>query len=241
MRKGCGIITLLITICIAAGGYYAYRYLRGVFEVPHELAAYDDEASMLALITSTAPPPGASEHLTPERVQLFIGAVDPVAAGWRGLLTALDSMHLGADGDSTEINFMTTPTVIHEIIRLPLVTRRGLVEYLNAKNLSLQEYTWLKERTVAASGITLREYDSALHGTLQRYISSKNVANIRNAHDSKLFFDRVEELRSSGAVDSSDMALAAPYRSVLLDKGLPVLLNIENDFADTPEATLESE
>ncbi len=240
MRRGCIIFTLLITLGIAAGGYYAYHYLRGVFEVPDELAAYDNKDSLLARITSRAPAPAASEHLTPERVKLFIGAVDPVATGWRGLLSALDSMNLGAEVDSTEINFMTTPTVIHEIIRLPLVTRQGLVEYLNAQKLSLEEYIWLKERTVAASGITLREYDSVLQATLQRYVSSKNVMNIRNSHDAKLFFERVEQLRSSGAIDSSDIALAAPYRPLLLDRGLPVLLNIENDFEDV-DAILESE
>lgn len=237
MRKGCVFAVVLLVIVLTAGGYIGYTMLVKNFAVPEELARYGEYESMMKLIRSTAPPPSDSAHLTPERVELFIGALDPLNAGWHELRDALDSLG-GENHDHEALDIWKGPAMFREIFRLPLLTRRAMVDYLNSHNLSMAEYIWLKERTVAASGLTYKDFAGAFRDSLNRSLPMQDSLFLGGNEGATEFFGRVEELRRSNVIDSADIALVAPYRDAILSRGTGVLLSMEQE-SESLEVKLE--
>lgn len=229
MRKGCVFSATLLVILIAVGGYFGYTLIRQNFDLPDDLAPYAEADSLAEFIHSREPAPPDTAHLTAGRVELFIGAFDSLNTGWYNLNRTFDSLGLGNNGKKLDI--WESPSVFRELVKLPLLTRKGLASYLNARNLSLAEYVWLKERTVAASGITHQDVADCFRDSLARYVNVSDSIPLNSSEKLLSFFNRVEELRRSGAIDSSDIALAAPYRQTILRKGMGVFLGPEGDDA----------
>ncbi len=226
MRQGCVIAATLLVLLIGIGGYVGYTMLRDNFEVPEELAPYAISKPIRQLVHSNAAAPPDTAHLTPERIEMFIGVFDSLNTGWHNLSRVFDSLDT-PDLESRRWDLWKSPIIIREAIALPLRMRKGLVAYLNSRNLSLAEYVWLKERTTAASGITYQEAAAVLRDSLHRYLPVPDSSPIDAGKQLTAFFKRVEQIRSSGMIDSSDIALAAPYRQHILRNGIGAFLNPE--------------
>ncbi len=237
MRKGCVFSATLLVILIAIGGYFGYTMLRQNFDLPDDLAPYAEADSLAEFIHSREPAPPDTAHLTAGRVALFIGAFDSLNTGWYNLNRTFDSLGI-RNARGKQLDLWQSPEVLRDIIKLPLLTRKGLASYLNARNLSLAEYTWLKERVVAASGITHAEIGAIFRDSLSRYIPVPDSSPIDNGPHISAFFERVEKLRRSGAIDSSDIALVAPYRQTIIRDGLGAFLSPESDDENGMPATV---
>lgn len=236
MRTGCIVAAMVLMIAIGIAGYFGYQMLDQSFDIPEQLEAYNNPELMRSLVHSKAPAPPDTAHLTAEQVQKFIGALDSLGSGWQGLAVLLDSIQ-SAENTGNEFSIWDSPALISQMMQTPLNMRRALVTYLNEHNISWAEYVWLKERTVAASGITMRETDSSLNAVVDHHIKLGNpdMISTKSKETASDFFQRIETLRTSGAIDSSDIALVAPYRETLLSKGLPALACV-----DTKEQILKN-
>jgi hypothetical protein len=245
MNRGCIIVAVVVAVAVGIAGYFAYMKVKQALDTPKELLPYANPDSMSARMSShdSAPPDGA--HLTSNQVQLFIGAFDSINSGWSEMKRAFDSMHLNKNGkdDSVKVNLWASPYFLQQFNMMPLRARKGLTAYLNEHHLSWAEYLWIKERIVAASGITRHELDSALHAKLEGYFQAQETADStadstrRDSSRSKVatdstetFFRKVDSLRASGAIDSTERVLVASYHDILLDKGLLCLFGIETNF-----------
>jgi|GEM_PF-2505929 len=232
MRTGCIVTAIVLVILIGVAGYIGYRMMGDSLDIPEDLKAYTDRETMMAEIRSTRPAPPDTTHLTAGQVEVFVGALDSLATGWNKLAYTLDSVRT-ADSGAGSLSLWTTPALLKQIIQLPLVTRRAIVSYLNDHDLSWAEYIWLKERTIAASGITPNETDSALSAILQQHLDSDEQDAFKtDKMEETALFTRVAKLRASGVIDSSDVALVAPYRRTILDRGIPTLIGIETEEED---------
>lgn len=228
MRTGCIVAAIVLVVVIGIAGFFGYQMINESFDIPEQLEAYNDPELMRSLVKSKAPAPPDTAHLTQERVQKFMGALDSLGSGWQGLALLIDSLQ--SEKGQEQFSIWSSPALINQMMQTPLTMRRALVNYLNLHNISWEEYVWLKERTIAASGITLRETDSSLNAVVSAHfkMGTPDMITTKSKETATDFFHRVEALRMSGAVDSSDIALVAPYRETLLSKGLPALAGIES-------------
>ncbi|MEP7219412.1 MAG: hypothetical protein ABI876_10870 [Bacteroidota bacterium] len=234
MRKGCIIFTVLLVVLIAGAGFAGYHYLKNSLGISADLKAYANKDSVLGKLRSHAPAPGRNEHLTKQQVALFIGALDSAATGWRNLRAAIDSFRIGTGTgkDSSEMNISASPKLVRGIILAPLVTRRAIVNYLNNNNLSWEQYLWIKERTVAAADINAGDLDSAETAVARAHLHGKGPDIKGKLSRSDDFFRKVEQIRNNGLLNDHDRELAAPYRDLLLSRGLPTLMGTETNLTD---------
>jgi hypothetical protein len=243
MNRGCIISAVVVVLVVAIAGYYAYDRLKDVLSTPKDLLPYARLDSMQTRLDSHAPAPSPGTRLTAEHIRIFIGALDSVNVGWKEMERGFDSINLRKGvKDSGKIDLWASPFFLQQFMRMPLTARRALVAYLNANHASWEEYLWIKEHVIAASGITKEDVDSVFTVRIHEYFSTADTARTSVSRDSmKVFFARVDALRAGGGVDSADMELAAPYRTAILDRGLLALLGLETNFRTGLDLKIDSD
>jgi hypothetical protein len=205
----------------------------------------------------------------------------------------LDSINIGADQlrpaiDKLEMdtlkhgrvrpNVLAVPGVVHQALIAGALTRRAIVNYLNDKGLSWEQYLWIKEHVLAASGITPQEADSSSVLNLpmsEEFIGAKlKKLDSLKARDRQMIplrisrksgdraskadrkdrgdddddiagddstgsdfdvadlnsFDYLNELRTRVVADSSEVALVAPRRALLLRRALSCMRGRDKEF-----------
>lgn len=236
MRRGCVIFTVILALLIAVVGYFGYTWISDAIGVPEDLQPYEESAAALTLVKSKAPAPLEGTKLTERQVGLYIQGLDSVDLGLRILLASVDSIGLRnpAKGDSA-VNVWKAPGLVRAARLIPLLTRRALVNFLNAHNLSLAEYEWIKRRTIAASGITQNDVDSLLNDAMPPSSAAWRIVKGAEAKSPQSysgtpdrFFREIDSLRSANAIDSTEIAVAHPHRTTILRKGLASLVGLES-------------
>lgn len=232
MNRGCIISAVVVALIVGIAGYYAYDRLKGVLEMPPELLPYGRVDSMQTRIASQAPTPPPGTHLTADQVRFFVGALDSVNLGWVVMERGLDSINFrNGVKDSGKIDLWASPFFLQQFMQMPLIARRALVAHLNANHISWNEYLWIKDHVIGASGIGKNDVDSVFTVRIHEYFSEADTTRTSVGRDSmNVFFGRIEALRSSGVIDSSEIALVVPYRNTILDKGMLTLLGLETNF-----------
>ena len=229
MRRGCILGFILFSVMVSGLGYMFISTLSDVMP-PEELQPYTSLEETLKLVHSSTAAPGPGKRLTQENVEFFINGLDSVNASWEQLEPALAAQ---VEKSNEKIDIIRSYEEFKEMIHLPFYTRQGLVNYLNLEGKSWDEYLWAKARIVAASGITQEEAHTVLRSLYSTYFILEDQQNvletIRDGSDS--FYTRVDSLRENG-VDSTEIALVAPYRDVLLSKGLHSLMGVETMFPE---------
>jgi len=224
MRKGCIGAVAALALIVLVLGYVGYRYLTTVLEVPEDLARYNDPLEAAALIRDTTPAPPDTAHFTATDLERYLGGLDSVAAGWQPLVRAFDSLILVSrnDASDTTLSLANAPNVLRQLAIFGPRTHRAIVHYLNDQRLSLARYIWIRDRVIAASGVTDHEVRQAAERTLRHGLSFPFGADLQRD-----LFARVEKLRVTGRIDSTEHALARPHRDELLERGLFSLMNLE--------------
>lgn len=229
VRRGCLIGIVLLTVMVSGLGYLFISTLSDMLP-PEELRAYTELESTLELVHSKASEPGAGTKLNEADVQFYLNALDSVNAPWEQLLPAL-SAEVEKNGE--KIDIIRSMEQFKEMIHLPFYSRRALVNYLNREGKSWDEYLWTKARVLAAAGITQEDAQSALRTLYSDYFvleeQEEVMQTIHAGSDS--FYQKVDSLRKAG-IDSTETALATPYRDVLLNKGVHSLVGIETMFPE---------
>lgn len=228
-RRGCTLGIVLGLVMISGLAYMAVLTLKDMLP-PDELQPYASKEETLKLVQSKAAAPGPGARLSEESVRFYIGAFDSLNVQWNQLAVRIDST-VKATGE--KVDLIRSEDEFKEMIHLPLYARRGLVNYLNARGKSWDEYLWAKKRVVAASGITQADAFASFRKLYGEYFvleeEDKAMAQIRQGAND--FYNDVEAMRKQG-IDSAETALVAPYRDTLLREGLHSLMEIETMFSD---------
>jgi hypothetical protein len=233
--RGFMIFSSILIGLILVVGLITFFNLKTSLELPEDLKLYADRPSTMSQIASSKAAPADTMQLTEEHVDLFMGTLAPVSSGYAYMKHRLDSLNRreGAT-DKKRVDFWGSPFFIQQMNRMPLAARKDLVAYLNRHKPSWDEYLWLKEHVVAASGITRRDFDSLFDNRLRPYFRVEDSVSTNMIPAGAVpLFERAELLRRT-AIDSTEIALVAPHRQRLLDSGFASLMSIEVRFAEQP-------
>jgi hypothetical protein len=232
--RGFMIFSSILVGLILIIGLYTFINLKTSLELPEDLKHYADQQSTFAQIASRDAAYPDTTRLTQAHVDLFMGTLAPVASGYSYMKHKLDSLNSRQSDTTEKVDFWGSPYFIQQMNRMPLAARKDLVAYLNRNKLSWNQYLWLKEHVVAASGITQHDFDSLFDSRLRPYFRAEDSASTNMIPAAAVpLFQHARALRRS-AIDSSQIALVAPFRQRLLDSGFATLMGIETRFADTP-------
>ncbi len=231
MKQGCIIAAVVAALLIGVVAVIGYHYVSNVLDIPDEYAAYTDMDSTIARVQSKTPAPPDSARLDSARLHEFLGTLGPVAKGLTPIIATLDSLH-AASGDSASVSLSEMPAMLRKVILTGPTSRRALVEYLNAHDISWAQYQWLKQRVILASGITPASVDSVIASRLAELLpeSGTDLSDSTKTHVMPSF-DDVEQLRRTQPPDSAEIALVRPYRDTLLTKGLATLVGLDSKFS----------
>lgn len=226
MNRGCSIGLMIALVIAGVVGYIGYRFANQFAELPEEIAPYQHLDSVRSMVASAAPRPSDSARLTEAWVSPLLAAADASNAIVGQIASNIAALKK-EDGGFIK-NFGAGMNLVKEARLIPLLVRRGVVQILNQQNRSWAEYDWAKERAIAAAGITRSNVDSAAQALFHATLGDTTDAQIR-VPDGAVgdFYRRTDSLRASGAIDSAEFALMRPYRQLLLDRGVLLLLGIE--------------
>lgn len=226
MNRGCMIGLMLGLLLVGIGGYLSYRFVNTIADIPEELQPYQDHDSVRAMVHNRTAMPADTAHLTSQHLSTLLAAVDSSDLVLTTFLTKIDSLGSGSDGVLKEVG--KGMEVVRQIRLIPLSVRRGVVAVLNQQNRSWGEYVWIKERAIAAAGITKADVDSAVRAVLREKFDDSTTANAKVPEGEVTgFYRRTDSLRASGAIDTAEVALMKPYKTTLLDRGKLLLLGID--------------
>lgn len=225
LQRGCmmGIVVLFL---LAIGLGYMWWRAFNKFNPPTELRAYAFEETFDSLLTAEGGVRDEAKPLDSAEFVFYLGAVDTLWSAWGEFQRVYDSAAAERDPDET-FDPMELDEVGVVYWRVPLYARRALVDYLNGEDRSWRDYLTIKKRVVAASGITHREMGDSLIAFMQRL--NFEVGDDNDAVPNASFFIEVEEIRDR-EIDSAERALVAPYRELLLTRGLVGLSGTEEMF-----------
>jgi hypothetical protein len=232
--SGCVMIASLVIIAVAIAGYFGYRHFAGALDVPEELEPYKDRDSVDAMIRSDAPAPAPGTTLDTAWLAFYVDGIDATSAAFHSARGTLDSMYRAgrATGDTGIASMLTSPSFYRAVTLMEPLTKRALVEFLNARNRSLDEYAWAKLRVLAATDITRATVDSTMRAFMGRILGSSPENFSFSSRNSDTYFAGVDSLRRSGAITDDERALVAPVRSRILERGLASLYGFDVDFGE---------
>ena len=222
MKRGCA-MGMVVLALLASGLVYMLWRAYNRFNPPEELRAYAFGQTFDSLITSTAPARSDAEPLDSAELRFYLDAIDTVWNAWMEFERVYDSAYAEHDPEEP-FDPMDLDEVGVIFWRVPLYARRGLAGHLNSSGRSWEEYLSIKERVIAATDITHREVGDSIRSFLRRRNFEVGEEGL-DLPNEKLFA-RAEQLRAS-AIDSTERALVAPYRDLLVTRGLHTLSGME--------------
>lgn len=254
MRKIWIIFPLGLVVGIAVIGYFGYRFVADTVMLPDELAPYESDFKAWDQIESKAPAPGPDARLTAKHVKLFTAMLDSINIGADHLERAVEDLAVDTSKDGRfSANILAAPGVVRHALMAGPVTRRAIVNFLNKNRLSWEEYRWMRDRILVASGITPAEADSSsvinltTEGRAADYMTGaefdpnnaswteEGSFGTDTTDDLSRFaqgerYSHLDDLRSEITVDSAEVVLVAPHRKRLLERALRCMIGADHEF-----------
>lgn len=224
-RRGCLMGMIVLTLLASGIGYMIWRAFNR-FNPPEELRPYAFGNTFDSLVISDAPAREDSHPLDSAELHFYLGAIDTVWNAWSEFERVYDSAYAERDPEEP-FDPMDLDEVGIIFWRIPLYARRGLVDHLNASDRSWAEYLSIKERVIAATDITHREVGDSIRSFLHQRNFNLDEGELELPNQK--LFTRAEKLRAS-AIDSTERTLVAPYRDLLVTRGLHTLSGMEEAF-----------
>lgn len=158
---GCGVASLVLVILLGVALYWGYtkaKDLVGPFTQMGEAANLDQQVTNRASFT-----PPASGELTSDQLARFTRLNEQVQADlgpkFDGLKTRYDQMEARMKQEQREANPAEAITAIRDLAGLIMDVRRAQVTALNAQNMSVEEYRWVRDQAYAAAGIPIAAFN----------------------------------------------------------------------------------
>jgi hypothetical protein len=158
---GCGVLLLLVGIVVAGAGYYAYRQASAMFAQLKELDRVP-EIERGVRVRSTYVPP-ASEELTTAQVERLVKVQSMVRQRLGQRFAELDAKYKTFidKKDATIVDLPALLGAYRDVAAAWMEAKRSQVDALNAVDLSLDEYKWIREQAYRALGVPYMDFDVA--------------------------------------------------------------------------------
>ncbi len=158
---GCGIVLLLIGIVVAGAGYYAYRQASSMFAQLRELDRVPEIERSVRVKTTYVPP--ATGELTASQVERLVKVQALVRQRLGQRFSELETKYkaLIDKKDATIVDVPALLGAYRDMAAAWMEAKRSQVDGLNAVDMSLEEYKWIREQTLPRAR-------RALHGSRRR-------------------------------------------------------------------------
>jgi hypothetical protein len=156
---GCGIALLVVIVVLAAGGYYIYSRAQPFVASIKQMAEIGEIEKQVSNRSSyTAPSNG---ELSEDQVARFVKVEEHIQAklGARSaeLKTKYDQLDRAQKAQNRQPSFGEAMMALKDLSGILVEGKRAQVEALNAANLSLEEYRWVRGQVYSAAGIAISE------------------------------------------------------------------------------------
>jgi hypothetical protein len=158
---GCGVIVLLVGIVFAAGSYYVYRQARAMFAQLEELGRVPEIERGVRARSGYVPP--ASDEVTPAQVEKLVKVQAMVRQRLGQRFTELEAKYKTFI-DKKEPTVVDLPALLaayRDVAAAWMEAKRSQVDALNAVDLSLDEYKWIRDQAYRALGAPYMDFDVA--------------------------------------------------------------------------------
>jgi hypothetical protein len=158
---GCGIVLLLIGIVVAGAGYYAYRQASSMFAQLRELDRVPEIERSVRVKTTYVPP--ATGELTASQVERLVKVQALVRQRLGQRFSELETKYkaLIDKKDATIVDVPALLGAYRDTAAAWMEAKRSQVDGLNAVDMSLEEYKWIREQTYRALGVPYMDLDVA--------------------------------------------------------------------------------
>ena len=149
---GCGLALLLTGIVAGGLAYYAYRQVSATFTQFAVLAEAPDLEKSVTNREAYVPP--SSEELTDAQIEKLVQVQADVRKRLGERMTAFEAQYKTLV-EKKEASFSDGPKILQAYADLAAAwidAKRAQVEALNATNLSLDEYRWIRDQAYRALG-----------------------------------------------------------------------------------------
>jgi hypothetical protein len=179
---GCGLALLVIGIAAAGVTYYVYRQVSSGLSQLAELAEVPDLERAVRNRNPFVPP--ASGELTDQQIAKLLQVQAAVRQRLGSRLAAFQAKYkdLAEKENATLADAPALLRAYGEIAATWLDAKRGQVEALNAAQLSLDEYRWIREQAYSAVGLPFVDLDiGKLVDEVRRGVQSPTAGRLRGA------------------------------------------------------------
>ena len=158
---GCGLVLLLAGIAAAGVTYYVYRQAQSMFAQLRELDRVPEIERGVRTRSNYTPP--ASEELTTAQVEKLVKVQGLVRQRLGQRFAELEAKYK-AFTDKKEATIVDLPALLgayRDVAAAWMEAKRSQVDALNAVDLSLDEYKWIREQVYRALGAPYMDFDVA--------------------------------------------------------------------------------
>lgn len=156
---GCGVVLILVGIGVAGVTYYAYRQARAMFD---QVSALGQVAEIERGVHVRAPfTPPATEELTQAQVEKLVGVQELVKKRLGERFTELERKYktLADKPEATIVDLPALMAAYRDLAAGWVEAKRSQVDALNAAQLSLDEYRWIRDHAYRALGTPYMDFD----------------------------------------------------------------------------------
>lgn len=158
---GCGVVILLAGIVVAGASYYVYRQARAMFAQLQQLDRVPEIERGVRAPSGYQPP--ASSEVTTAQVEKLIKVQSLVRQRLGQRFGELDVKYkaLMDKKDATVVDLPALLGAYRDVAAAWMEAKRSQVDGLNAVDLSLDEYKWIREQCYRALGAPYMDFDVA--------------------------------------------------------------------------------
>ncbi len=155
---GCLAIFVLVG---AVGGFFAYKF---VYRPAQQLIKSAEKFGQIADLEKQVQ--NVQDFITPEgnllsqaQVNRFMQVQNQMRDNLKEKLDVLESKYKELENKQDNLNIKQTLEGYGDLLKLILEAKKAQIAALNAQGFSLNEYKWVKEQVMAASGIPFKGID----------------------------------------------------------------------------------
>ena len=179
---GCGIALLIVGVCAAGVAYYLYRQFSPMVAQFAELGQVGDIERNVRNRAPFTPP--ASEELTDAQIEKLLQVQGEIRRRLGERMASLEGKYKTLL-DKQTATATDAPTIIRaygDLAKMWIDAKRGQVEALNAANLSLDEYRWIREQAYRAIGLQYVDLDLArLADDARRGVTPESAGQLKGS------------------------------------------------------------
>ena len=152
-----GCLIVLTVVLVGGGGVGYYMFVRPYTELAGAAVRYAEEYEQLDRAIENRDPyrPQPSQSLEPEQLERMLAVHERMRTTMAGRLAMLEERYREIERDrepGTDPSLREVMTAYRDLGELYMEAKRAQVDALNAEQLSLAEYHWIRNQTYLALG-----------------------------------------------------------------------------------------